>query len=655
MLAFFFSCSMFALDTPDTLFYKKELRKVGLTNIETIYNKQQATRLLKYWKSIYPDNKVKMYDFLSHYRWEKILNFQYKNAVKNNEKYLAIQFSFCLAIVYHRQTKYDDAMPFLAHAIKNKAFLTEKQFEDLLNRQEACFRAIGKFDKAVIVRKKRIVNGFSTNFSELYSAVGMHLEALSEFKLFEKKPVGDDFENINYHYKLGTLFLACKQVDSAVFYFKKMEKQASFIITNSNYNGKTSYSEYVKNYLKGLSISQQGECYLLKKQYSKAIPFIKTVLPLTYEIKEVDQRIINWMSLVEAYNSIGNAQIAFTYLDSIKRNIKSKRMLNLELEIYKQQALTNKIVGNNEVYIRDMQNYFNLKDSIDLENQKNRALLMLADFDLDQKKILLQSEKAKTSNLEIENQNRKKIIIYVSITSMALLLIVFLVYYNYKIQRRAKEILRRNNKKLLLSYQEIELQSNKNEFLLKEIHHRIKNNLQMISSLLSLQKNSLNNEEAEMILNDCKARIKTMALVHQQLYGNEDLDSVLLDSYLKDIIDNTITSYTFNTNFEFQIKAPYSLTIDRAMYLGLIITEILINAIKHNTAANVVFSLIISQVDKKLECIVTENGIGFDLEKKAGFGIKLITILVQQISGVLTIISKKNEGVSYIIVFPDSE
>lgn len=445
----------------DTLMYKKELIKNKLSTIESVYTAKQAKQFIHYFTSIYPKNKAKMYDFLSHDRWEKILQFQYKNATENNAIDITTQFAYFLAIIYHRQTKYENAIPFLNEALRNKLFLSREQLKDVLLRQEICFRSMGQFKKSLEIRKERVRNHFINNLWELYSLVGLTDEAIKEFKLFEKEPAKNDFEKINYYNKLGTLFLDSKQTDSALFYFKKMEKQAVFIILNDNYEGKTNYSEYVKNYLQALAISQQGECYLLLEQYKKAIPLLKAVIPLCKEIKEIDQQIIKWTSLSNAYNEIGNPRMAIKYLDSVSSKIIKKKMLKTELLFLKQRALSSQILGKYLDYNTYMTNYFQLKDSIYNENQINQGLLFLVKYDLNQKKTLLKNEQNKIYTLELETKNKKKIIVIYILMIMILLIVINFIFHIYKKELRRRSQLKLSNKKLKIFAKKIEQQSKK--------------------------------------------------------------------------------------------------------------------------------------------------------------------------------------------------
>lgn len=635
----------------DTLYYKQELKRNKIEFIETQYSQKQAELLLTYWDNLYPDNKIRMYDYLSHFRWEKILIFQEAAALKVGDIKVANRLAFVLGVVFHRQTKFEKAIPYLEKAIKKPLSIRADQYENALLRLEYSYLSKGTYAKAIDIRRQRVTKGFSDNFWDLYSVVGMHSEALKEFKVFEELPNKDDFEKIRYFNKLGKLFLANKNIDSAFFYFKKMEQQADYIIKNKEYKGKNDYTEHVKEYFKYLAYSQQGECLLAKKEYKKAIPVLKKVIPYCNNIKEVDQKIYKWLSLSKAFNALKKPSQSFVFLDSIKFLMVSKRMLDVELDWLKQRAISNKLNGNNERYFSNMQQYFYLKDSVDFENQKNRSFLLLAETDVNQKRVLLEKEREKSLKFKSAAENKNKIILFISICVLALLVIVFLIYLNLRLQKRAKNKLKIGHKALLESSHKIEVESNKNEFLLKEIHHRTKNNLQMISSLLSLQKNTVESVEVQQILNDCKARIKTMSLVHQQLYESDNLGKIYIESYLNEITSNTLSSYGTQNVFEPTIKAPFYIDIDTAVYLGLISNEILTNSIKHNKESKIDFSILLTLDKDRFTLQIKDNGIGFTTAKKTGFGFQLISILANQVGGDLVTKSELHKGVSHTITF----
>lgn len=619
----------------------------------TKYSKDKATQLLDYFNSLYPKNKLKLYEKYSKEDWETILSLQYEGALKAKHNKVAVQLSRALSIIYHRHTKFDLAIPYLNYTIKNVKFLEESQLNNMLERLEFSYSFIGDYKNAILIRKKRITEGFSNSFWQLYAAFNMYNEAINEFKSFETFPVDNDFKKIKYYNNLGKLFLKNNQVDSARSQFVKMENQAEFIIRENNYKGKSKYTEFVKEYFKYLAVSQQGECLLVENKHKEALHQLQKVIPYCDLINEEDQKLYKWLSIAKCYNALNQPDKALSYLKKLKIILNDKRILGLEIDWLYQYAKANRLKGELDLYNSYMNNYFVLKDSITFQNQKNSALLLLAKYDVSQKTERLLSEQEKTSYLEKDATNQKRILTLVTTGLVALLVIVFLIYKNYSQQKKAKEKLEKTNQKLKKYAENEAASSAKSEFLLQEMHHRIKNNLQMISSLLSLQKNTLTNLDSQEVLNDSKTRIKTMSLVHEQLYEIDNTsNTILMQSYLTNITKNILASYSFCSTFNVEIKAPFSLAIGNAMNIGLIVNEALTNTIKHNTAQKIQFTISLT-LDKELYSLtINDNGKGFVEQKKKGFGLQLISILTTQLKGSLTTTSALNGGVCHKITIP---
>ena len=105
-----------------------------------------------------------MYDYLSHFRWEKILTFQEAAALKVGDIKVATRMAFVLGVVFHRQTKFDKAIPYLEKAINNPLKIRADQYENALLRLEYSYLSKGTYAKAIDIRKQRITSGFSDNF-----------------------------------------------------------------------------------------------------------------------------------------------------------------------------------------------------------------------------------------------------------------------------------------------------------------------------------------------------------------------------------------------------------------------------------------------------------------------------------------------------------
>ncbi len=194
--------------------------------------------------------------------------------------------------------------------------------------------------------------------------------------------------------------------------------------------------------------------------------------------------------------------------------------------------------------------------------------------------------------------------------------------------------------------------------LLKEIHHRVKNNLQIISSLLALQSNAIKDNALVEILNECRNRVSSMAIIHQKLYESKSFSSISIPAYLEELIPSLSSSYQI-TNCKVRMEFPkedVSLTIEAAIPLGLIMNELVTNALKHafksyNNSNEIFISL--KPGDKELELIVSDNGSGFpgdmDFYNPGTLGLQLIHTLVQQLEGKIELVDCKGTKVKIII------
>jgi two-component sensor histidine kinase len=191
--------------------------------------------------------------------------------------------------------------------------------------------------------------------------------------------------------------------------------------------------------------------------------------------------------------------------------------------------------------------------------------------------------------------------------------------------------------------------------LLKEIHHRVKNNLQMVSSLLSLQAKNTRSQEVIQALEEGKSRVKAMALIHQKLYQNDDLSVIEMQSYIESLINSVQSVYNkAGNNIVFSIDAEgVELDIDRAIPIGLIINELTSNSFKYAFPDAEQEGRIYIHIHKTGDggfFEYTDNGIGMpdDLGMREGnsMGLRLIGRLVNQLQSFLN--SDKNvEGVRF--------
>ncbi len=205
--------------------------------------------------------------------------------------------------------------------------------------------------------------------------------------------------------------------------------------------------------------------------------------------------------------------------------------------------------------------------------------------------------------------------------------------------------------------QELSTSLKEKEVLLKEIHHRVKNNMQIISSLLSLQSKNIPDKETQEIFDESRNRIRSMALIHEKLYQSKDFFRINFDGYVIDLLNNLMISYGpkgKNIKAEVNIK-DISFDIDSAITLGLIINELASNAYKHafKGMQNGKITVKITKENGKYILTVKDNGTGLpdnlDVKRSETLGLQLVDTLVGQMYGKFEI--RNNEGTEARIEF----
>lgn len=198
------------------------------------------------------------------------------------------------------------------------------------------------------------------------------------------------------------------------------------------------------------------------------------------------------------------------------------------------------------------------------------------------------------------------------------------------------------------------------EVLLKEIHHRVKNNLQIISSLLSLQSGYIKDDTAIQVFKNCRERVRTMGLVHEELYRTKSLSNIEFREYIDRLIGHLFDSYSLSPG-QVKLKTKVedvSFDIETSIPLGLILNELITNSLKHafpdNRKGELYIFLEKSKEDKyDYILIISDNGVGFpgdmDLQNSDSLGMVLVNTLVKQLHGVIE--SETKDGTSFMIKF----
>lgn len=248
--------------------------------------------------------------------------------------------------------------------------------------------------------------------------------------------------------------------------------------------------------------------------------------------------------------------------------------------------------------------------------------------------------------------------IFYILNTVAPTTVIFGAFVWYLSEKESAELaLREINEQVREQNVIIEESLGQKEVLLKEIHHRVKNNLQLVSGLMQLQGAQSQDDRIKEIMDEGQNRIRSMSLIHQQLYESENLDEIDFSKYVETLVHDISTMLQSEArNVKISISADgVSLNIDTAVPLGLILNEVIINAFKHAFPDDREgeISVSMTEEDDHLELRIADNGKGlpegFDLKTSDSLGLKLVKGLSRQIGGRCAF--ENNNGTTAIITF----
>ena len=205
-----------------------------------------------------------------------------------------------------------------------------------------------------------------------------------------------------------------------------------------------------------------------------------------------------------------------------------------------------------------------------------------------------------------------------------------------KYQENLEQVVRDKTAELQEKNKRLTEQNAEKELLIKEIHHRVKNNMQIMSSLANLQINATQDKRVQFSLKQFASRINSMAIIHEKLYQNSDLEGVSIDFYMEDLINNIIHSYNEVERIQLHLDFdPIQISLDNAIPLGLLVNELTTNSLKHafSEQKDPAITLTINSHNDYIDFRFNDNGKGIDesSDETESFGRELISILADQI------------------------
>lgn len=310
------------------------------------------------------------------------------------------------------------------------------------------------------------------------------------------------------------------------------------------------------------------------------------------------------------------------------------KMVATKRTVYFWMIYIDSALGDHAAAVEHYKRYTRILDSSFTATKVRQAEELQVIYQMTEKEAQIQSL---TQQKELQEANSEKSAWIRNLAiagTIAVLIIAGLLYRQNRLRRKNNEVVTRQNTQLQ------QLVADK-EWLLKEVHHRVKNNLQIVMSLLDSQSIYINNDEALTAIHDSLHRVHAMALIHQKLYQSDDVASIAMPEYTDDLVSYARESFDTGNRIRFQQSVePLNLDVSQAILLGLIINECIVNAIKYafpEGRKGIVSISLAHDHDHHLVLKIADNGVGlpdgFELKENNSLGLDLIRGLTRQLNG----------------------
>ena len=495
-------------------------------------------------------------------------------------------------------------------------------------------------------------------------AIKQFIEAI---KLFEE--LKEVSELAHCYSQMGIAYYLQYQYDNALKYYDKSielykkttnKKDLAGVYINQGVSytyvkkmdlAEINYNEALKIYQEinyepgfGPAYNSLAKIYYAKKEYNKAISYYKLAEQYSLKSNNKYHLITNYNSLATCYKELKEYEIAKTY--SEKSIAISKEVGSVERELFCHETMADILfsMGDYKNAYASFQNYASLKDTLFNQDKNDAIAEMQAKFDVEK-------NQQKVTEIELKKKiddeaNTKQRLLFIVVIIVILISLVFTM------------IVVRNKQKVnsLLEQKNAAIQANleQKEVMMSEIHHRVKNNLQMVSSILDLQARDLTDEKSMRVIEDSLSRINAISLIHQRLYQSDNIRGIKINTYLQelafDILKNFSSSVT-TTPIQLTCKVDdLNMDLESAIPIGLITAELITNACKYAflSIEKPEITITLNKQQDALVLIVADNGVGKQAavnESGTSFGTKLIKSLSRKLRAEI-IEDTSNKGTS---------
>jgi two-component sensor histidine kinase/Tfp pilus assembly protein PilF len=448
---------------------------------------------------------------------------------------------------------------------------------------------------------------------------------------------------------IGTLLKLRGELDSALIYYKKSLDL-----------------ELKKGNPLGISASYHniGNLYFDMGNVAKAIDFQKKSL-------SIDKTTGSKKGMASSYVNLGEYYLELKQYSRATSNLSKGLELAVEIGSLKEQKYARKWLhevyeekGDFKTALYHYKQYILIQDSLVNENTHTEITRSEIRFEFEKKNYtdslnrevqnkILQSEQRRKDELKEAELRQQKRFSFVTIVGSGLLLIMLVILIILFLKQK------KNNTILSLQKSKIEKSDKEKEVLIREIHHRVKNNLQIISSLLKSEQRKTKITEVNDALAYSRQRIEAISLVHEKLYLQTDLTSINLEEYLMDLAENLLISYDKLEITKLDIRAKVTnLHVDIAVNFGLLVAELITNSIKHGfESENEDFTIEMRIKENKdlISFAYTDNGKGMgasgNIETGNSFGMKMIRSIIKKMNGEIVYPTELKSGFNLFFDF----
>lgn len=580
---------------------------------------------------------------------ERYLQETKLDAINNERAELLAQVNYNLGLLYFNSENYIKAIPSLQSALENINDLSYSDSLLLYNSITVSFTEIKAFNSAVqyvstleyLINKNPVEYNSITNtvvsLDGLYYNLGMFDDAIRIFR--DKSAKGENLIRSDpYRYAvdlfdLARYFGANNQPDSALHYYHI----ARGIVESSNFeNG---------DYFLGLIKGNSAQALIQKEKYEEAIPLLKEDYASSLRANDLanSAKILNILAYCEM--KTGDVDNALRHLQAVKNHVvdfdQSKTYHTNTLYL---SQIFGKLGQYDSAYWY-AKKFITQTDSISANRDIEQSTQLAVSVELRHREQIMQKALLQMNKQKKRAEKSKKTINWILGISILLAISFVSVLILFKKQSVQKQKLKTLISNYEIKTQEVERSLHEKEYLLKEIHHRVKNNLQIVSGILQLQAIHSKNKEIKYIMNESQNRIKSMALIHQMLYQNEDIRYIPFKQYLEKLSMQIMSALMVESNrikVNIIIKEIF-LDVEKAIPLGLIVNELLSNAIKYaypDESTGQIDIWLKNDSDNQYTLIVSDDGIGlpvdFDIKSTNTLGLQLVTMLSKQLKSELT-------------------